>query len=318
VDALPAACADCPARLEGAVWWRLPAGEAACDCLAVASDKAFLQQVTRWARHEDGVGALLLVGSPARAEVPADEWSDIDLLLVVDDPRPYVDDAGWLQTFGAPLLTFVEPTAVGPYEERRVLFEEGPEVDFAVLPTAGIDDVANDPETLAVLRRGYRLLVDRIALAPLLSGAQAQPGAVARSTPGQAEFDQLTHDFWYHQLLAAKKLRRGEVWVAKQVCDCHCKALLVQLFASGALGRDPSLDTWHQGRFLERWAPPTEVEQLRGSFAQYTSADVARALQANADLFTAAEQECTRVLDVTSTTPHETIRGRLQALLQCD
>jgi aminoglycoside 6-adenylyltransferase len=60
----------------------------------------------------------------------------------------------------------------------------------------------------------------------------------AAATADAAEFAQLTHDFWYHPLWTAKKLRRGEVWIAKQSCDCHLKALTVRLLARRSPSRD--------------------------------------------------------------------------------
>jgi len=49
-----------------------------------------LQRIIDWARKEAGIRAAFLVGSGARQDHPADEWSDIDLVLVATDPR-----AGW-------------------------------------------------------------------------------------------------------------------------------------------------------------------------------------------------------------------------------
>jgi uncharacterized OsmC-like protein len=41
-----------------------------------------------------------------------------------------------VRSFGEPLLTLLEPTAVGGFEKRRVLFQDRLEVDFSILPAA--------------------------------------------------------------------------------------------------------------------------------------------------------------------------------------
>jgi hypothetical protein len=128
---------------------------------------------------------------------------------VVDDPIPYLASPEWLGAFGRPLLTFVQPTAVGPFTERRVLFETGQEVDFALLPVAAATRMTEDPDGRAVLRRGFRVLVDKLGLEATLRKVAAPPPAPG--LPDQAAFAQLTHDFWYHLVWAAKKLRRGEL-----------------------------------------------------------------------------------------------------------
>jgi aminoglycoside 6-adenylyltransferase len=146
--------------------------------------EALLAVVTDWGRERRDVRAVLVVGSQARADTPADEWSDIDLALVVDDPTPYLASAEWLGAFGRPLLSFVEPTAVGPFAERRVLFETGLEVDFALLPVAAARRMAEDPEGMAVLRRGFRILVDTLDLEADLRDSAARPSPP--SLPDQA------------------------------------------------------------------------------------------------------------------------------------
>ena len=146
--------------------------------------------------------AALLIGSYARVDVPADQWSDIDIILVVDDPEPYAAGADWLGVFGQPLLTFLEPTAVGAFVERRVLFQAGQEVDFALLPLAAVEHLAEQAALAAVLGRGFRVLVDKAGLEPALRRAASAPPPSGQPTP--AAFAQLTHDFWYHALWAAK------------------------------------------------------------------------------------------------------------------
>ena len=59
---------------------------------------------------------------------------------------------------------------------------------------------------------------------------------------------------------------------------------------------DPSVDTWHNGRFLERWADPGALAALESAYAHYDVRDVARALWATIDLWQAVEEETARRL----------------------
>jgi aminoglycoside 6-adenylyltransferase len=275
--------------------------------------EALLAAVTAWSRERGDVRAALVVGSRARADTPADRWSDTDVALVVDDPAPYLASSDWLGAFGRPLLSFVEPTAVGPFTERRVLFETGLEVDFALLPVAAARRMAEDPAVGAVLRRGFRVLVDKVGLeATLRDGAVQPPGS---GLPDQAAFDQVSHDFWYHLLWAAKKLRRGELWVATRSCDCYLKGLVVTLLAWHAKAADPEADTWHGGRFLERWADPGALADLRDAYAGYDAAQVVRALWATAELFERLERECAERLGLAPSVPYQEVRRRLREVL---
>jgi aminoglycoside 6-adenylyltransferase len=279
----------------------------------VDDTEALLAAVTDWGRERSDVRAVLVVGSQARTDTPADQWSDVDLVLVVDDPTPYLASAEWLGAFGRPLLSVVEPTAVGPFTERRVLLETGLEVDFALLPVAAARRMAEDPEGMAVLRRGFRVLVDTLGLEAHLQASAARPWPP--ELPDQAAFAQLTHDFWYHLLWAAKKLRRGELWIATQTCNCHLKGLLVTLLGWHTRAAEPLADTWHGGRFLERWADPHTLQELGHAYAGYDAAEVAQALEATAELFERLERECAERLGLEISVPHPQIWRWLGELL---
>jgi aminoglycoside 6-adenylyltransferase len=263
----------------------------------------FLDDVAAWAAEQDDVRAAVLLGSQARADTPADHLSDVDVVLFVVDPARYLHDRGWLERFGEPLLTFVEPTAVGGFEERRVLFRDGLEVDFAIL-SAG---VAESPpqEAAGIFARGYRVLYDDgIGLVvPELREAEAGP-------PTQAQLDQLSNDFWYHLLWAAKKLRRGELLQAKQACDCFLKGYLVEL----TRWRRQDVDTWHGLRFFERWAGDDVVEALGPAFARYDAEDVARALRATGELFGELEDSVAELHGLRSPVDRSEVFRRLEAL----
>lgn len=218
----------------------------------------FLAQVGDWARAQAGVRAALLIGSQARVETPADEWSDVDIVLFVDDPGSFAAEAAWLSAFGTPELTFLEPAAVGGGPERRVLYDDGLEVDFALFPAAAIDAMTADPEAAAATARGYRVLHDEIGLESALAGGDAGAGVEPHRDPAE-----IVNDFWYHSLWTAKKLRRGEAFSARNCLECRLKGLLLELAGEHALRRDPGTDTWHRDRFVERWADPRALDALR-------------------------------------------------------
>jgi aminoglycoside 6-adenylyltransferase len=262
----------------------------------------FLDAVTSWAGLQADVHAVVLLGSQARSETPADEVSDVDLVLFVDEPSRYVGDDAWLRHFGEPLLSLVEQTAVGAFEERRVLFRSGLEVDVSVLPAALATEIP--PETAPILARGFRVLYGEIGEPP-----EAPPGE--SPPPTQAELDQLANDFWYHLLWAAKKLWRGETLVAKQVCDCWLKWRLVELARWRAHGQD----TWHSLRFFERWAGDDVVVALGQTYAAYDPEDIARALRATGELFGRLEDEVTARFGLTAPVDRDAVLRRFEALV---
>jgi len=247
-------------------------------------------RIAAWAAGEENVRASALVGSRARADVPADEWSDFDIVLFARDPAALLVRDDWVATFGRPRLTFLEPTAVGEQLERRVLYEDGTDVDFAIVPVELLDH----PAVAHVASRGIRVLVDKDG--ELGSRLAELPEPAPPSPPNEAALRELTADFFYHAVWAARKLRRGEVFTAKRCVDSYMENVLIRILEWRTHAENPDVDTWHAGRFIERWADPAALEEFRGTFAAYDEADVRRALFASMDFFRARARETADLL----------------------
>jgi aminoglycoside 6-adenylyltransferase len=264
--------------------------------------------VSDWAREREDVRAVLLVGSQARDDASADRQSDLDLVLFVDDPGVLADDAAWIEEFGTPVLTFLEPTAFGDRVERRVLYETGEEVDFPLVEASAAGVLATLPEGRASIARGYRVLHDEIGLAAALADTPPPP---AEQLPDSAALRELASDLWYHAHWTAKKLRRGEVFTAIGCLDGYLKRRLVPLVEWHARAVDPEVDVWHSGRFLERWADPGILASLEKAYAHYDLRDVARALWETIDLVQGLEEEVASRLGIETGLDHADLRRRI-------
>ena len=248
-----------------------------------------LAQVAEWAGTRPGVRGAVLVGSQARSERPADEYSDVDIVIFADDPAALLADPTWPRTFGEPLLTFLEPTAVGGQVERRALFADGLEVDFSVFPAAGLRALLEEPGAAATIGRGYRILHDELGLAASFSGLTSPP-------PQARDLAEIAQDFWYHAIWTAKKWRRGEAVVARFCLESHLKGRLLEADRLRASG-----DTWHGARFAETWASP-EVVRAVWEATPRAPAALPGALVRLCDAFA-------------ELSPHEAARNRLEELL---
>ncbi|MFC4553391.1 aminoglycoside 6-adenylyltransferase, partial [Halorussus sp. GCM10023401] len=131
---------------------------------------AFLDDLVAWAERREDVLAAVVLGSRARdADRPADEWSDLDCLLVTTDPDGYLADADWLADLGDAWLTFRESTATGDLTERRALFAPGLDVDFVPVSADSLEAVAAAGSD--VLARGYRVVYDETDVRTALADA---------------------------------------------------------------------------------------------------------------------------------------------------
>lgn len=245
-----------------------------------------------WANDVDDIRAAIIVGSRARNDHPADDWADLDILIITTNPNYYISSADWVQNVEKQILTFVEQTPGGDLE-RRVLFEGMLDVDFSIIPKERMLEIKKKiGESLEIVfalqevfGRGVRILIDKEGIMNQIQEILTFQ-TPSKHPPAEQEFFQVINDYLYHCVFTAKHLRRGEHWWAKMCLDCYMQRLLLEIIQWHALvifGWDH--DIWFRGRFLEEWADPRIVDKLKMVFAHYNPADIRRALLASMELF---------------------------------
>jgi predicted nucleotidyltransferase len=122
-----------------------------------SSLSTFLKNVSYWAETQPNIHEVFLVGSQARGEAKAD--SDVDLVILCKDPKPYLENLEWIGEFGKLKRKTVEDW--GRVTSVRVWYKSGLEVEFGFTDL----DWAKEPldeGTKRVLREAsYQLLFER-------------------------------------------------------------------------------------------------------------------------------------------------------------
>jgi aminoglycoside 6-adenylyltransferase len=269
------------------------------------SYEQLIRRVREWAKDRADVRAVFVIGSRARTDHHADEWADLDLVIVTTSPEFYVSTTDWINVLGKPLLTFVEPTAVADEKERRVLFEGMLDVDFAIFPqkkAVRFMQPAENQEGLMqlsdALGRGIRILLDKDQALTRLQALIRSAERPAPMKPTEQEFLGIVSNFLYHAVFTAKHLRRGELWWSVMSLDCHLQNLMKTMIEWHTLATHGwKRDVWFRGRFLEEWAEPEVTNELREGFAHYDKKDVKQALIASIALFSRIANETAHKLN---------------------
>jgi aminoglycoside 6-adenylyltransferase len=248
-----------------------------------------------WAGTQLEVIALVVVGSRARADHPADAWSDLDLILFTTAPDLYTANADSLTARDGARLIRLGHTGRGD-AEWLILFAGGRKVDCVIAPVPQSQSGATVQDVLAaspyqfVYERGVRILYAR----NIAQGA-ALEYAVPRTTavhPSAKEFYALVDGTLFSATRNLKFLGRGDLWRAKQICDGEMKQQLLTMLAWHARAlHGLEYDTWHDGRYLEQWADPRALSALPQTFGAYDRTDLRRALAATLDLVNRLAQE---------------------------
>jgi len=119
----------------------------------------FIERFTRWASTQADILAVALVGSHARNAARDD--SDVDLVIITDDPQKYLTHTSWTEIFG-----FVSKQQIEDYgilTSLRVWYESGLEIEYG-LTTRAWAQTPLDEGTKEVIEGGMQVLFERTAL----------------------------------------------------------------------------------------------------------------------------------------------------------
>lgn len=129
--------------------------------------------------------------------------------------------------------------------------------------------------------------------------------------PDDDALRELSSDFWATTLWAARRLRKGDVFVAVDAVNGAMKRSVVTLLGWHAKAVDPEAAVLEDGRQVERWADAGALSALELAYAHYELRDAARALWETIDLFQGLEEETARRLGLSAELGLEELRRRV-------
>ncbi|WP_295154849.1 aminoglycoside 6-adenylyltransferase [uncultured Ruminococcus sp.] len=262
-------------------------------------------KLTALAQQDNDMTAVIAIGSSTRKNVPSDEYSDLDLIIVTSAPESWYSGE-YPKKLGDVRISFIEPT-LGGGKERRAIYDEGRDVDMLIFTPEQFEKCLREGVAQWVMNRGYSILYAHDALVELIK----EHIRLEVSPPDMSgeEFLNMVNDFYFHNIWAYKKLRRGEIWSAKMCVDGYLKDRLLKV-AELYCVKKHGKDVWHDGRFFDRWADEDILAEIRQCFARYDAADIETALYNTHKLFARLARELAAMLNVTyPETAEETARS---------
>jgi aminoglycoside 6-adenylyltransferase len=230
------------------------------------------ERLIRWAEGRSDVRALIITSTRAVPNAHLDAYSDYDVILVVDDVQPMVDDRTWLTDFGEILIAYWDPLQVNPSTGAEqvgsiVNYTDGLKIDFSLWSRQHYADVTGGPDPDPELDAGYRVLVDKDGLTSALPLPTFHSYTPAR--PDEATYLRLVTDFLIGVPYVAKGLLRGQLLPAKWVLDFDMRFnyLVPLLEWRVECDHDWSLKTGNLGKGLEARLSAEVWAELERTFA---------------------------------------------------
>lgn len=228
--------------------------------------KAIENKIVGWAKRQGETRAVIEIGSQARADHPADEWSDIDLVIVSSHPVDSLTQDKWFNEVSNGLDdVWIVHKDRGETRHRAWIpfgtFVSGRQkVDLVLLIVPS--ETSTNKSLLQILEKspfpyvfseGVRLLWDSRSNPP--SPPQTKTGNYTVRLPSDDDFKKHVASFWFHALQVGKLTARGELWCAEYTYYCSLRQELLRFIEwhSELLPKSQNR-VWPRGRFLVEWA----------------------------------------------------------------
>lgn len=119
----------------------------------------FIEDFMRWSTRRKDIRAVALVGSYAREA--ATEASDVDLVIITENPKKYLINTEWTRVFGTVIAQKVED--YGKLTSLRIWYESGLEVEYGFTTREWVK-APLDKGTKRVIDDGMRVLFEKEVL----------------------------------------------------------------------------------------------------------------------------------------------------------
>ena len=193
-----------------------------------------LEQLKDLLQSFETVQAAIVVGSLANDATQIDDWSDVDLVVVVSEEAigQFFPEADWLTP-----ITSIYATSWSQDPPRctlRVCFIDMRRLDLIFVPDFAFDDP--DSWNLNPFQAGYHILFSR---STFIDQALSQGISVAPSmSDSEHQFLAMSNPFWFKGTLAVYKVVRNDLLIALHlaldlVSDCLVLRMMLRDRAEG-------------------------------------------------------------------------------------
>lgn len=244
--------------------------------------KNFEEQFKVYAGGSENIRAAFVMGSRARKDHPADEWSDLDIFIYCHYPEKELRDATWLSDFGKVVTSIISKTAAGDVE-RLTLFEGGYQVDTVYFDMAALQSLLEADVIRGALARGLYPLVDKDKLLLQLENKKFELDL--RNNISEEQFMNVVNGFWFLSIYIAKQALRNNLWTAKKQENNLREFILQMVEWYEKMVRGDDYDTWYAGKFINEWAYLAIIEDFKQIYTGYTQKEIIKGVQASMQLF---------------------------------
>jgi len=260
------------------------------------SEQEMYDLILSTARNDERIRAVILNGSRANLNAPRDIFQDFDVIYLVTEFEPFVNNMEWIRRFGEIMILQMPDQMEDPPPESKISFgylmqfTDGNRIDLCIFPLAMLSEFEADKLS--------QVLLDKDGILPEFLPANESDYLPTPPTPKQ--FADCCNEFWWVSPYVAKGLWRGELPYAKFMLDQILREQLMKM-ANWHVGQKTNF-TKNPGKFGKYLKQYLELELWTMLLDTYSDASYAHTWES---LFTMGDLFRTMAIQVGNTFGYE-------------
>ena len=179
------------------------------------SEQEMFGLILATAREDERIRAVIMNGSRANPNAPRDIFQDYDIVYLVTEMEPFVDNRAWVQRFGEMMILQLPDMMQEPlpayYDSFAYLmqFMDGNRIDLTIYPLARLAEMGRDSLSI--------LLLDKDGVVEPFGPPDERD--YLPQPPSAAAFGFCCNEFWWVSTYVAKGLWRDELPYAREMLE---------------------------------------------------------------------------------------------------
>ncbi|MCM1123895.1 MAG: aminoglycoside 6-adenylyltransferase [Eubacterium sp.] len=249
------------------------------------------------AKADDRIQAVYMNGSRTNANVPKDIFQDYDIVYVVKETKPFIEEKDWIRKFGNVLyMQYPDENPDYPSDKENhygwlVQFDDGVRVDLTA-QTADYAKAHIHDDKLC------RILMDKKNILPKISESTDIDYHVQK--PSETQFQACINEFWWCSNNLAKGLWRGEIPYVQDMTNFVVrKQLETMLSWKVGILTDFGVSVGKSAKYLYRWLGGEEYQRYLDTYFGGKVEEAWSAVFSMCDLFECASEYVAKGLGYT-------------------
>lgn len=215
-------------------------------------DETMFNLILQIAKNNENVRAVILNGSRANSNAPKDEFQDYDIVYIVNEVEPFVENREWLNSFGELLImqTPDEIDGIWPQNKDRfaflMQFKDGNRIDLTLMQQERFQKNPRDSQSI--------LLLDKDSILGKFEDPNNQDYLPKK--PTKKEFMGCCNEFFWVSLYVAKGIARKQLSYAKSSKHLINEQLIKLLIWDAAIKTNFQINIGTFGKYLQKYLEP--------------------------------------------------------------